>query len=344
MNKKILFFSIDRLGDFLIRSNVIKKISENYNNSEIICSEKNYKLISKQSYLNRVVEFNTKNKILNKLKFIIIYFFKSYDSVIVFDGKNISILLLFFIRAKFKFIFVYIKRGFINNLNTKFFLILLKLFRIKYEFITSRALIKNNNKNNYPEIYKKLKKYFSNINTETYYIEKNKNSKFKKFFENYLVIHLDEKYNDIFDIENNFEKSLIKFQKMINKTVILTSFKNNFNYYENLNFKKLNFNLLNFNLMEEHKIFILEDLPLKDFQDLINNSFVNISCHSGFFVHTSLALNKKTIDILNKSDEIWYNNWISEKDNYKIVYKSLFNSKESVKKILDQLQNEIKKY
>ena len=28
----------------------------------------------------------------------------------------------------------------------------------------------------------------------------------------------------------------------------------------------------NFNLMEEHKIFILEDLPLKDFQDLINNS------------------------------------------------------------------------
>ena len=40
MNKKILFFSIDRLGDFLIRSNVIKKISENYNNSEIICSEK----------------------------------------------------------------------------------------------------------------------------------------------------------------------------------------------------------------------------------------------------------------------------------------------------------------
>ena len=48
MNKKILFFSIDRLGDFLIRSNVIKKISENYNKNEIICSEKNYKLISKK--------------------------------------------------------------------------------------------------------------------------------------------------------------------------------------------------------------------------------------------------------------------------------------------------------
>lgn len=344
MSKKILFFSLDRLGDFLIRSNVIKKISENYNKSEIVCSEKNYKLISKQSYFDKVVEFNTKNKILNKFKFIFIYFLKSYDSVIVFDGKNISTLLLFLIRAKFKFTFVYLKKGFFNYLNTKFFLILLKLFRIKYEFIISRALIKDNNKKKYPEIYKKLKKYFSNITTETYFLEKNKNSKFKNFYKNYLLIHLDEKYNDIFDIENNFKKSLIEFQKSIKKTIILTSFKNNFNYYKNLNFKKINFNILNFNLMEKHKILILEDLPLNYFQDLISNSFVNISCHSGFFVHTSLALNKKTIDILNKNDEIWYNNWISDKDNYKIVYKSILNNKESVKNILNQLQNEIKRY
>lgn len=30
MKNKIIFFSIDRLGDFLIRSNVINKISKNY--------------------------------------------------------------------------------------------------------------------------------------------------------------------------------------------------------------------------------------------------------------------------------------------------------------------------
>ena len=30
MNNKIIFLSIDRLGDYLIRSNVINKISKNY--------------------------------------------------------------------------------------------------------------------------------------------------------------------------------------------------------------------------------------------------------------------------------------------------------------------------
>mgnify|MGYP000374420811 CR=1 FL=1 len=344
MSKKILFFSIDRLGDFLVRSNVIKKISENYNNSEIICSEKNYKLISKQNYLNKVVEFNTKNKILNKFKFILLYFFKSYDSLIVFDGKNISILLLFLIRARFKFIFVYVKKGFFNNISTNFFLILLKLFNIRYDFIRSRVLIKDNNNKNYPEIYKNLKKYYTNINSQTYYINKIKKSKFKKFFENYLLMHLDEKYNDIFNIENNFEKSLIKFQKKVNKFIILTSFKNNFDYYKNLNFKKIDLKMLNSNLMEEHKILILEDLSLEDLQDLITNSHTNISCHSGFFIHTSLALNKKTIDILNKNDEIWYNNWIGVNYNYLIVYKSMFNNKVSIDKILNKLQDEIKKY
>ena len=50
MENKIIFFSIDRLGDYLIRSNVIKEISKNFQHSEIICSEKNYKLISTQNF------------------------------------------------------------------------------------------------------------------------------------------------------------------------------------------------------------------------------------------------------------------------------------------------------
>ena len=45
-------------------------------------------------------------------------------------------------------------------------------------------------------------------------------------------------------------------------------------------------------------------MPLDHFQNLLKNSYTNISCHSGYFVHTSLALNKRTIDIINKNDEI----------------------------------------
>ena len=70
MNKKIIFFSIDRLGDYLIRSQTIKDISKNYLSSEIICSEKNYKLISKQKFFNNVVLFENRNKNFNKIKFL----------------------------------------------------------------------------------------------------------------------------------------------------------------------------------------------------------------------------------------------------------------------------------
>ena len=69
MKDKIIFFSIDRLGDYLIRSNVIKKISENYKNSEIIVSDINYKLVNSQKFFSKIILFNKKNKYKNKINF-----------------------------------------------------------------------------------------------------------------------------------------------------------------------------------------------------------------------------------------------------------------------------------
>ena len=62
MNKKIIFFSIDRLGDYLIRSNVIYRISQNFQQIEIIGSSSNTKLINTQNYFTKVYSFNLKNK------------------------------------------------------------------------------------------------------------------------------------------------------------------------------------------------------------------------------------------------------------------------------------------
>ena len=84
-------------------------------------------------------------------------------------------------------------------------------------------------------------------------------------------------------------------------------------------------------------------MPLDHFQNLLKNSYTNISCHSGYFVHTSLALNKRTIDIINKNDEIWYNNWINDYKNYKKVYKSILNKKIEINEILNNIAHEIKK-
>ena len=69
MDKNIIFFSVDRLGDYLIRSNVINQISKNYSHKEIVCSEMNHKLISKQLFFNKIFLFDKKKIIyLNLLK------------------------------------------------------------------------------------------------------------------------------------------------------------------------------------------------------------------------------------------------------------------------------------
>ena len=62
MKKSIVFFSIDRLGDYLIRSNLIYQISKKYDKKEIICSNLNFKLISNQQFLNKITIFDLKKK------------------------------------------------------------------------------------------------------------------------------------------------------------------------------------------------------------------------------------------------------------------------------------------
>ena len=83
MKKKVIFFSIDRLGDYLIRSNTIHEISNNFDFSEIVASNKNFKLINSQSFFSKVYNFNTNNKFVDKIKFINKFFLKKYEPYII---------------------------------------------------------------------------------------------------------------------------------------------------------------------------------------------------------------------------------------------------------------------
>ena len=336
MKNKILFFSIDRLGDYLIRSNVIKNISENYKNSEIIVSEINSKLINTQNFFSKIIVFDRKNKNKNKIKFILNFFRKKYDSVISFDGKSISNIIIFIVKAKFKHTFIYKKKGILNKINFFLFVKILKLFKISYTILYSRDLIEKDYFENYPSKYKSLKKYYKNITEDTYYLENfKKNNKLK--LDNYILIHLDEKFCDIKDVEKSLNNVLLNLAENINKKIIITTYKNNFQYYKNLSLFKIKYNNL-LNLIDENKkIIIIEDIPLEEFYDLINNSFINISCHAGFFVHMSLYNKIKTIDIINEYDEKWLNTWISNKDQYKIVYKSNLKEKYNIEKIFKKI-------
>ena len=343
MKKSIVFFSIDRLGDYLIRSNSIYQISKKYYKKEIICSNLNFKLISNQKFLNKVTIFDLKKKNINKLSFIKRFFFKKYDTLIVYDGKTISYLLMFIINAKNKYTFIYKKAGIINLFLFNLFKFVLNILKIKFEILHSRELIEKGYLDNYPKKYNFLKKFYNYSNNNIYYLNKSKLNFFSRFKGDYILIHLDEKFNDIVDIKSSFQNSLIEFKKKLKKKIILTSHNNRSEYYKKLNLNKVNFTKINYNMLKKSNILIIENIPIKDFQNLIENSYYNISCHSGYFVHTSLALNKKTIDIINKNDEKWLRSWVFKSNNYKIIYKSSVSNFKKINIILNNIQNEINK-
>ena len=76
---------------------------------------------------------------------------------------------------------------------------------------------------------------------------------------------------------------------------------------------------------------------------MIENSFCNISCHAGYFVHTSLALKKKTIDIINEKDKKWLETWLYKPKNYKIIFKSNEKYLKKINEIFIEITHEINK-
>ena len=54
---------------------------------------------------------------------------------------------------------------------------------------------------------------------------------FKKINDQFILIHLDEKWNDIIFIKNNLSEELKNFQKKVSKKIVITSNKNKELYY-----------------------------------------------------------------------------------------------------------------
>ena len=137
-------------------------------------------------------------------------------------------------------------------------------------------------KENYPNKYQLLNKYYPNINNETYFFERSKKTNLINL-NNYIVIHMDEKFNDVFDIKENLDKALNKLNQTTNKKIIITSNLNEFDYFKNLLLKKINFDEISKLHDVDYKIICIKNSNLNQMIDLMENSSFNISCHSGFF-------------------------------------------------------------
>ena len=58
--KKILAFRTDRLGDYIITSNILRELKTKYGHLTVVCSKTNYELIKSQSFIDKVIIYDKK--------------------------------------------------------------------------------------------------------------------------------------------------------------------------------------------------------------------------------------------------------------------------------------------
>jgi len=360
--KNFIIFRTDRLGDFIIHSRPIFELKKKFPNSNItvVCSDLNKKIISNYSFVDSVIVFNKSDNLITKFKTFFEIINKDYFASFVLDGKNFSYLCNIFLRSNNKIALIYksYKKKFGLNITIlKPSKVYNYLFLNKYKIFTSKKSLV------YEEIL--AQKYIdlftdiigTKINIFSNYIfesPKNINSTYldlQKYLslDDYLLIHFDEKWVDIEDIDSLLKDEIISFQKNNNIKIIITAYYNDYNYFKVLkdNFDYLDFsNITDFSILSKFnksQILILDNLEIFLFERFLKNSMINISCHSGFVAQVCGANNGKIIDIVNQKDKTWYSCWKPRNTFHKFIYKSSNSNKFSLNKIFSDITSTIKK-
>lgn len=335
--KKFIIFRTDRLGDFLIITNIIKAIKDKYKNSHItlVGSPYNKKIINNYKIIDKVIIYNKKSSFFEKISIFKEITKTFYYCSLGLDGKSFSNFANFFLNAHIKYGISYLFKFFFFEWSKPNFIYNFLVFN-KFETFSSKNSLKK--VEHLPTLLIKLANNLElNLtpkNNYFYEIKKDSTKKSNRIFKNkikskFVLIHLDEKWKDISNIDLDFSNELIIFQKKIRKKIVLTSNKNNFLYYKKL--KK--------DLKKNRNIIFLENLSLDIFERIINLSTYSISCHSGFLVQISGFNNTNIIDVINKRDYTWYSCWKPYNTRHKFVYKSNMNRKINLNSIFKQIIN-----
>ena len=328
--RRFLIFRTDRIGDFIASKIIIESIkSENKNNKiDIVCSKYNKKYISHYNSINNLFILEKRN-LINYLKNIKLLRNFKYDYLILLDGKRRSLIFSFFIKAHFK-ILLFKRQS-------------LSIFIAK---LLSYNIFFNSEKNFQFDNFKKLLKIIKipPIIQFNYYKDYKFKNRKKFKFNNFLHLHLDEKwfegyhYNDfnymglnVKNINNFLFFLLKKFKK---KIVITSGFKKISTLEEiiNLNFdkKKLNFQ----HKLYKSKITFFKNLDFRDLELLVKQSKILIACE-GAISHVSNSLNIPSVILIQKNRKQTALFWTGHMNNINRIYRS------PIKNVMQQI-NKIK--
>ena len=285
---KYLIFRTDRIGDFLILAILIKSIRRNDPDSfiNVVASEKNYNYIKSFKIVDKVTLL-TKG-ILSKLKLINFLRKEKYNTIIVHDRKQRSILISLFLKTNLKIVSN-------ANLNISYFSDIKKILNhLNFSFDKADLNILNN------------RTYVSIDNLEN----------------NYILFHFDEKWihneyiSNYINIEPS-EKELVSFFNLIvnktNKKLVVTTGLNSPKILNKIFKDKFN-----------DKINFFNNLNILEIESIIDKSDLLISCH-GAVSHVATAKNIKQIDIIDETKINFYKKWTDHFRNYRFICRKNFN-------------------
>ena len=352
----IIFFNTVALGDYLVHSRLIKDLKIKYNcNITAVCSPYNSRIIKKHSHIDSIILYDDEWPLIKKYNCLKKILKKKYYLSIVFDCKKFSMISNFFFKSNFKRGVLMKKYKKIFSLKINFYYPLKIIAKLLYDKYVVHKRVKYIDKHYYlPSTWIDLLSDFKlKTTTKNIYffnpkklLEEKKKYLLKKLKVNkYILFHIDHKWEDIIDINNNFFSNLIILSKKINKNILLTSYNNCSNYYKNLEMKLNVFNTDNSTLLKrnKHNIFLIKNPDIFLEERLISSSDVNISCHSGILVHGSASNNKVVVDILNSSEIKTLKCW-APINNYFVIKKSFNNKKVEISYIFKNLLKIISKY
>ena len=336
--KKILAFRTDRLGDYLITSKILKDLKLKYDHLTVVCSKTNYTLIKSQSFIDRIIVYDKNFSLLRKIQIFFDLFFNRYFLILTLDGKNFSLLCSILLIGKKLCISYSKKKKFLGNdfYFNRPFSIISKIFFSKNETFSSRNILKKTE--HLSTMYYRLCKEYIEIKNEEFYYEipdqakKDFNNIINKYsLGEYILIHFDEKWIDIKDINNDLYQSVLRLQHDTNKNIVISSFNNNCKYF--FNFEE------NIKKFKPNNIILMKNLDIFLFERFINSSVIALSCHSGYLVQISGYNKAKVLDLINYDEKLWVSCWIPPNQNYKQIYKDKNNVKLSIRDILKEIKS-----
>ena len=284
---KYLIFRTDRIGDFLILAILIKSIRRNDPDSfiNVVASEKNYNYIKSFKIVDKVTLLT--NGILSKLKLIYFLRKEKYNTIIVHDRKQRSILISLFLKTNLKIVSN-------ANLNISYFSDIKKILN-HLNFSFDKADL-------------------NTLNNRTYVGLENLEN-------NYILFHFDEKWihkeyiSNYINIEPS-EKQLVSFFNLLvnktNKKLVVTTGLNSPQILNKIFRDKFN-----------SKINYFNNLNFLEIESIIDKSDLLISCH-GAVSHLATAKNIKQIDIIDESKTNFYKKYTDHFRNYSFIYRKNF--------------------